>query len=130
MATANGVKKVSVDSTSSGVSPDFQSQVTTALLHNGGVARIQATLQQRLDEAGWSENLRKYVVQLYRSGEAVTYDDAWNKVMLQIKGSSAATNGAVNGGEGAPDLRIPQDAKTGGADVVRKELEQICEMKK
>jgi len=126
MATTNGVKKTPIDSSTSGSSPDFQSQVTMALLQNGGVARIQATLQQRLDEAGWSQNLREYVVGLYRSGEATTYDDAMNKVMQQIRSGS----GAVNGEEGTMDLRIPEDAKKGGADAVKKELEQICEMKK
>ena len=130
MATTNGVKKTGIDSSTSGSSPDFQSQVTMALLQNGGVARIQATLQQRLDEAGWSQNLRDYVVGLYRSGEAVTYDDAMNKVMQQIRSGSGASNGAVNGADGVPDLRIPEDAKKGGADAVKKELEQICEIKK
>jgi len=120
MATTNGVKKTAIDSTTSGNSPDFQSQVTLALLQNGGVARIQAALQQRLDEAGWSQALREYVVKLFRSGEAVTYDDAVSKVMQQVRAGS----------NGAPDLRLPEEANRGGAEAVRKELEQICEMKK
>lgn len=120
MSTANGVRKVPLDASTSGSSPDFQSQVTSALLQNGGVARIQATLQQRLDEAGWSQNLRDYVVKLFRTGEATTYDDAWNKVMQQIK----------SGGAGGPDLSIPQEAKVSGVEVVKRELEGVCEMKR
>ena len=73
--------KIQVNGTTSGYSPDVQSQITTALLQNGGVKRIQETLQQRLDEEGWTQNLRDYVIRLFRSGEATTYDDAYNKVM-------------------------------------------------
>merc|ERR1712130_823072 len=73
--------KVQVNGASSGVEPALQSQITTALLQNGGVKRIQDTLKQRLDEEGWSENLRNHVTAMFRSGEAITYDDAMAKVV-------------------------------------------------
>ncbi|KAK0266598.1 hypothetical protein LTR91_007465 [Friedmanniomyces endolithicus] len=110
-------KVVQVNGTTSGHDPNVQSQISTALLQNGGVKRIQQTLQQRLDEEGWSQNLREYIVRLFRSGEATTYDDALGKVMQHIRGSA-----------GEPDLQIPQSAKQGGADAVRRELEKVCVM--
>lgn len=119
--------KISVNASSSGSDPSLQSQITTALLQNGGVLRIQSGLQQRLDEAGWSENLRDYTRTLFRSGEATTYDDALAKVMQQIKAEpqKASANGA-NGTSGVPDLQIPQKTKEGAAETVKQELEKIC----
>lgn len=124
-------RKIQVNGSSSGTEPSVQSQITTALLQNGGVKRIQDTLKQRLDEENWSENLRKYLVQLFRSGEANTYDEAWNKVMQQIRAGSVEglTNG-MNGVSTAPDLSIPQSAKTSGVEAVKRELAEICVMEK
>ena len=107
--------KVQVNGASSGSDPNLQSQVTTAMLQNGGVKRIQETLQQRLDEAGWSQTLREYVLQLFRSGGAATYDEAHVKVMERVRGE-----------QGDPDLRIPQVAQQGGAEAVKRELEKVC----
>ncbi|KAI6790662.1 hypothetical protein KC360_g7736 [Hortaea werneckii] len=118
--------KVQVNGASSGVEPALQSQITTALLQNGGVKRIQDTLKQRLDEEGWSENLRNHVTAMFRSGEATTYDDAMAKVLQQIRaGQDDGSNGAHASG-----LAIPQSAKDGGVEVVRKELMGICELDK
>ncbi|KAK4555627.1 hypothetical protein LTR86_007380 [Recurvomyces mirabilis] len=111
--------KVQVNGTTSGYTPDVQSQITTALLQSGGVKRIQETLQQRLDEEGWTQTLRDYVIGLFRSGEATTYDDAYSKVMQHIGGSA-----------GEPNLSVPRSAKEGGAEVLRKELEKVCVVEK
>ncbi|KAK5711238.1 hypothetical protein LTR15_012526 [Elasticomyces elasticus] len=108
--------KVQVNGSSSGQDVSLQSQISSALLQNGGVKRIQETLQQRLDEEGWSQNLREYVTRLFRSGEATTYEDALGKVMGRVRG----------GGQGeGPDLTVPVSAKQGGAEAVRKELEGV-----
>ncbi|EMC95039.1 hypothetical protein BAUCODRAFT_72161 [Baudoinia panamericana UAMH 10762] len=112
--------KVQVNGTTSGYEPNIQSQITAAMLQNGGVKRIQDTIRQRLDEAGWSQSVREYVTRMYRSGEATTYDDARTKVLQQIRGGSAAADG--------PDLSLPQIAKQDGAEAVRKELEKVCVM--
>lgn len=108
--------KVQVNGTSSGHDPTTQSQITAALLQSGGVKRIQETLQQRLDEAGWSQSMREYVVRMFRSGEATTYDDVLSKVMQRIKSEQ----------EGDGKLGVPQSAKEGGAEAVKRELERVC----
>ncbi|WPG98915.1 Hypothetical protein R9X50_00171500 [Acrodontium crateriforme] len=126
MASMNGTPSVSVSANSSGANPTLQTEITQALLQNGGIGRIQRTLQQRLDEAGWTEALRNYATELFRSGEATTYDEAVAKVMQAIKSGAQAANGAT---VAVPDLRIPEDAKESGATAVRKELDEILDFK-
>lgn len=130
----SGNAKIAVNGAGSGTSPDLQDQITLALLQNGGVGRIQTALQQRLDEAGWSENLRDYVTRLFRSGECTTFFEAMDKVKRRVGVEGVEEeNGkrsAVNGDSDALDLTIPRSAAEGGVEAVRKELEGVCEMKK
>jgi len=108
---------------------DLQDQITLALLANGGIARIQTALRQRLDEAGWSENLREYVTQLFRSGECSTYFEAMEKVKsrVRLEGRDEDENAGVDGGA---DLVVPVAAAEGGVEAVRRELEGVCEMRR
>jgi hypothetical protein len=108
---------------------DLQDQITLALLANGGIARIQTALRQRLDEAGWSENLREYVTQLFRSGECSTYFEAMEKVKsrVRLEGRDEDENAGVDGGA---DLVVPIAAAEGGVEAVRRELEGVCEMRR
>lgn len=123
--------KIAINGSTSIYNPTTQDEITMALLQNGGVRRIQTTFQQRLDEAGWSQNLREYVERLFRSGEAQSYDDALKIVMqhisLQSQGEESKSNGA-NGG--VPDLTIPRDAAKDAAATVKKELGQVVKMDK
>jgi hypothetical protein len=107
---------------------DLQDQITLALLANGGIARIQTALRQRLDEAGWSENLREYVTQLFRSGECSTYFEAMEKVKsrVRLEGRDEDENAGVDGA----DLVVPVSAAEGGVEAVRRELEGVCEMRR
>jgi delta-aminolevulinic acid dehydratase/porphobilinogen synthase len=108
---------------------DLQDQITLALLANGGIARIQTALRQRLDEAGWSENLREYVTQLFRSGECSTYFEAMEKVKARVRleGRDEEADGIADGGA---DLVVPVAAAEGGVEAVRRELEGVCEMRR
>ena len=49
------VSSASTTSTNPQTARDLQDQITLALLANGGIARIQTALRQRLDEAGDEE---------------------------------------------------------------------------
>ncbi|QIW97996.1 hypothetical protein AMS68_003514 [Peltaster fructicola] len=124
--------KVAINGASSATSPELQDQVTLALLQNGGVDRIQAVLQQRLDEAGWSENVRDYVTKLFRSGECTTFFEAFERVKshITVEGAETGRKKTANGTAGVPDLSIPKTAAEGAVDAVRKELIQVCELKK
>lgn len=123
--------QIPVDSNSSGWDMTVQDEINLILAKNGGVKRIEAVMQQRLDEAGWTQNLKEYVTKLLRSGEATTYEDCLTKVMAAVSGKDAA-NG-VNGDAStipAPDLKIPEDAKQDSATAVKKEILPLLVEKK
>ena len=123
--------QIAVDSNSSGWEPSVQDQINLALASNGGIKRIEAVMQQRLDEAGWTQNLREYVTKLLRSGEATTYDDCLAKVMAAVNGKEGVNgvNGA-GGGAQAPDLKMPEDAKQDAAVAVKNEIRPLLVEKK
>lgn len=104
-----------------------QNEITAALLQNGGFRRIQATLQQRLDAAGWTQDLKEYTTQLLRSGTAKTYDDVLEIVMKNINSEQDVEN---PGGIAAPNLRVPNEAKIDGSEAVKKELRLVGVAKK
>jgi len=119
--------KVAVNGNTTPANPSLQDDITLALLQNGGIARIQAALRQRLDEAGWSEYLRNYVTGLFRSGECTTYFEAMEKVKAQVKlqGRDDEEGAPATGG-----LVIPVSAAEGAVGAVTRELREVCEMKK
>lgn len=129
----NDVKKVTVNGTAAAYNPTTQDSITMALLQNGGVVRIQRTFQERLDETGWTQALRSYVENMFRSGEVTTYDQALKKVSdrisLQGAEDDTKTNG-TNGIGGAGDLTIPREAAKDAAEVVKKELAQVVKIEK
>ena len=124
--------KISVNGSSTSSTPELQDQITLALLQNGGVGRIQTALQQRLDESGWTENLRSYVLQLFRSGECTTFFEAVEKVKkhINIEGVETTSKKGANGVSDVPNLSIPRPAAEGGVEAVKKELALVCELKK
>ena len=136
MAGDNQKQQIMVNGSTSGYQPSIQDEINIALLQSGGIKRIQKCLQQRLDETGWSQNLREYVERLFRSGDATTYEDALKIVMQHIELQPPDTDDSenhghkVNGDTGAPDLTIPRDAAKGAADTVKKELAKVVKMEK
>lgn len=124
-AGANGQQSVQINGDSHGWDPDLRSAITIHLQQNGGLNRIQSTLRQRLDAAGWSQALKEYCVQLFRSGAATTYDEAWNIIMKRINLNGDLDSGDVPAGIPAPDLSVPDEARTDGAAVVKREVRQV-----
>lgn len=120
--------KVAVNGDTSGWQPDVQSEIIIALLGNGGINRVRGTIKQRLDEAGWSQDLREYCTRLFRSGAAKTYDDALTIIMDRIQSGVADPQGNDNGVP-APNLSIPSEAQYAGADAVKRELAGVVKKK-
>lgn len=119
--------KVAVNNSTVASDPPFHDQVTRALLDNGGIARIQSALQNGLDAAGWTENVRRYVTELLRSGECTTYDDCVERVRKHTvvsgqQNGTASTNGAAERG-----LTVPKSAVDRGVEAVKKEIAAVCE---
>lgn len=126
---ANNNAQIPVDSNTNGWQPTVQDQVNLTLATNGGVKRIEAVMQQRLDEAGWTEDLKNYVTALLRSGEATTYDDCLTKVMAAVDGGEGA-NGVGGSSVHAPNLKMPEDAVQDAAAAVKKEILPLLVEKK
>lgn len=126
---ANNTVHVNGNSTTGHPKLSTEGQITQALILNGGIKRIEATFRQRLDAAGWSQDLKEYCTKLFRSGEAVTYDDALTIIMNNVSSGSATTDRSMDGSP-IPDLRIPDEARVDAAKVVRKELAEIVDMEK
>ena len=123
---------------------ELQDQIFLALLHNGGIGRIQTALRQRLDECGWSEAVREHVTRRYRSGEATTFFDVYDQLTAHMGVEGVGIDGGNNsksktGGGGQQQQQqqqqqqgpfpIPRSAAEAGLEVIKKELERICEFK-
>lgn len=123
------------------LSHDMRNEIYSALLSGTGIVNIESTLAHELQRSGWLANLRQYVTQLLRSGEASTIEEIMVKVREKIaldpsaQSNGTATNGAngVNGANGhdSPeniDLKIPSHAIMEGTKTVRAELEKVCDV--
>jgi hypothetical protein len=84
--------------------------------------------------------LRRYVTDLFRSGQATTVDEAralaLEQIKAQMQGDEEQSNGAnglnglngMHGDEQKYDLKIPSKAIAEGTKTVRKELEKVCDI--
>ncbi|KAF1834720.1 hypothetical protein BDW02DRAFT_568826 [Decorospora gaudefroyi] len=125
-----------------GLSQDLRNNIYSALLSGPGIRNIESTLDQQLRQSGFKDNLRAYITELFRSGQATTCEEARELAMAKIReqmgGGGGAANGVINGngevgengagGVVVPDLKIPKSAIDAGAKTVMKELERVCEI--
>lgn len=120
------------------LSRDLRNNIYSALLSGDGIRNIEGTLDRQLAESGFKDELRRYVTELFRTGQATTVEEARVLAMDRIKQQtqeeqSNGTNG-VNGTNGNYvdssdyDLKIPRKAVVEGTKTVRKELEKVCEI--
>lgn len=121
------------------LSLELRNNIYSALLSGDGIRNIEGTLDRQLAEAGFKDELRRYVTDLFRSGQASTVEEARTLAMEKIKQQMReeqgnATNG-VNGINGNHpedsqkyDLKIPHKALVEGTKSVRRELEKVCDI--
>jgi hypothetical protein len=122
------------------ISLDLRNNIYSALLSGGGIRNIEGTLDRQLAESGFKDELRRYVTDLFRSGQATTVEEArtlaMEKIKLQQRGEDDQSNGTngVNGVNGTHtedqkyELKIPKKAIVEGTKSVRKELEKVCDI--
>ncbi|KAI9667329.1 MAG: hypothetical protein M1821_000144 [Bathelium mastoideum] len=131
-------------------SPALHSDLAAALTATRGAHRIESALRQALSASGWTDNLRTYCLDLLRRGECVTYDELMARVVRDARGGEESSKGskdaegvngnvAVNGDAGGygvggtrsveeGGVRIPQEVVKEGLRVVRRELDEVCEV--
>jgi hypothetical protein len=117
-----------------------RNELYSSLLSGTGILNIESTLSHELQRSGWVDNLRQYMMQLLRSGEATSVDELMAKVSEKMKADRGHVNGngvngvnGVNGTNGHSadedvDLKIPERAIREGAKTIRKELEKVCDI--
>jgi hypothetical protein len=123
------------------ISSELRNNIYSALLSGDGIRNIEGTLDRQLAESGFKDELRRYVTDLFRSGQATTVDEARTLAMEKIKqqqwGETDQGNGSngINGTNGTHgedfqkyELKIPCKAIVEGTKSVRKELEKICDI--
>jgi hypothetical protein len=117
------------------LSLDLRNNIYSALLSGEGIRNIESTLDRQLAESGFKDELRRYVTELYRSGQASTVDQvrvlAMDKIRQQMRDEQANGVNGTNGNHvdsNEYDLQIPRKAMVEGTKSVRKELEKVCEI--
>jgi hypothetical protein len=136
---ANNPKKINVtiSEAENRMSQDLRNNIYSALLSGDGIRNIEGTLDRQLAESGFKDELRRYITDLFRSGQATTALEAralaMAKIREQMQGGTDdddqpnGVNG-TNGEEQKYNLKIPTKAVVEGTKTVRKELEKVCEI--
>ncbi|KAH7067539.1 hypothetical protein BKA63DRAFT_119670 [Paraphoma chrysanthemicola] len=139
--SANKPVSMSASEAQNHISANLRNNIYSALLSGDGIRNIEGTLDRQLAESGFKDELRRYVTDLFRSGQASTVDEArtlaMEKIKQQQRGEDDQSNGTngVNGTNGTHgddfekyELKIPTKAIVEGTKTVRKELEKICDV--
>lgn len=133
---------MTTDQAQSGISQDLRNNIYSALLSDGGIRNIESTLDEQLRASGFKDELKRYITDLFRSGQATTADEARNLAMERIREQMGSTstdshsngttqaNGLSNGvaEDGDYKLRIPDEAVKEGTKTVMRELEKVCDI--
>ncbi|KAF3053858.1 hypothetical protein E8E11_011236 [Didymella keratinophila] len=110
----------------------LRNSIYASLLSSGGIRSIESTLTQLLQSSGFQAQLREYITELFRTGQATTAHEAYVLAMNKIKEcmrEGVATNGHSSGDEeGGGDLRVPESVVREGSKVVRRELERVVDI--
>jgi len=90
------------------LAPPLRSDINSALLTTGAIERIQTVLLHNLQATGWTANVRKFCLELLRSGECATYGEVMERVIQEARvGGDLADgrrDGEANGVDGVDGL--------------------------
>jgi len=112
------------------LSLDLRNNIYAALLSGDGIRNIESALDRQLAESGFKDELRRYITDLFRSGQVATVEEARALAMEKIReeGANGVVGNGVNGNGDEYDLKIPRKAVVEGTKSVRRELEKVCEI--
>lgn len=122
------MSKIPVNSTSSYSSDSLQNQIVAALIANGSIQTIQASLLYELQASGWTTALQNFITTKVRNGECTKFDDLITLVMDESMKTVNVEKGRSNMSDAKNGLKIPENAIKESIKVVKKELEKVCEM--
>ena len=112
----------------------LRNSIYSTLLSTGGIRNIESALIQLLQTSGFQQQLRDYITDLFRTGQATTANEAYELAMALIRECMAAgeresgRNGVIGDGDGVVeplDLRLPSEVVREGSRVVKRELERV-----
>ena len=112
----------------------LRNNIYSTLLSTGGIRNIESALVQLLQTSGFQHQLRTYITDLFRTGQATTANEAYELAMARIRECMAAgdretgRNGVNGDGDGVVeplDLRLPSEVVREGSRVVKRELERV-----
>ncbi|KAF1847055.1 uncharacterized protein K460DRAFT_363164 [Cucurbitaria berberidis CBS 394.84] len=140
--SSNKPVSMTTDQAQNGISQELRNNIYSALLSEGGIRNIESTLDEQLRASGFKDELKRYITDLFRSGQATTAEEARNLAMESIKAQmqTAQTNGTTNGVNGTSNnsndlvdandykLKVPDEAVRQGTKGVMKELEKVCDI--
>ena|SRR5690242_10213044 len=107
----------------------LRNSIYSALLSSGGIRSIESTLTQLLQSTGFQAQLRAYITDLFRTGQATTARDAYGLAMERVRACMAAgtteNSGDSDDKDSDMELKIPPQVVKEGSRVVRRELERV-----
>lgn len=131
-------QQISTEQAKAGISPELRNNIYSLLLSYGGIRNIEGTLDETLRQTGFHDNLKAYLTELLRSGQATTCEEARDmamaKIQEQMRNKDSKTNGhAVNGSANGDsseelDLRLPKEAVSKGVKSIEAELKKVVEI--
>ncbi|KAF1933170.1 uncharacterized protein M421DRAFT_88443 [Didymella exigua CBS 183.55] len=95
----------------------LRNSIYSSLLSSGGIRSIEGTLTQLLQTSGFQAQLRAYIAELFRTGQATTAHDAHVLAMARIRECMRDDAGTGDGASG-PDLRVPDLVVREGSRVL------------
>ena len=139
---SNQPVSMTVDQAQTGISQELRNNIYSALLSDGGIRNIESTLDEQLRASGFKDELRRYITDLFRSGQATSVEEARNlamdKIREQMRSAPSEHSNGANGVNGTSNgnndnseeyqLHIPEAAVREGTKTVMKELEKVCDI--
>lgn len=123
----------------------LRTELTSALLSESAIPVVQSALSDAFRDAGWMDLVRDRAKQLISSGQATTWHEVMERLMMEARGNQHSrqtppgglrrkheNEGVLARGNSPADhtvsVRFPEDAANKGKEAVRNALENLVEI--